>query len=71
MNPIALNLLLHRMRPDYVSRVGRPRTLELSYVLDRISCSSYRMSMVQSACPKWFLENHLSLLFLLVQTALV
>ena len=37
MNPIALNILLHHMRPDYVSRVGRPRTLELSYVLDRIS----------------------------------
>jgi hypothetical protein len=37
MNSIVLNILLHHIRPNYVSSLGRPRTLELYYVLDRIS----------------------------------
>lgn len=37
MHSITLNILLNHLRPYYISTVGRPRTLELSYVLDRIS----------------------------------
>ena len=37
MRAIARNILLHHLHPSYVSRKGRPRHLELSYILDRIA----------------------------------
>ena len=36
MKAIARNILLHHLQPNYVSRVGRPRLLELDYIIDRI-----------------------------------
>ena len=36
MKAIARNILLHHLQPNYVSRVGRPRLLELHYIIDRI-----------------------------------
>ena len=37
MKAIARNILLHHLHPSFVSRQGRPRHLELSYILDRIA----------------------------------
>ena len=37
MKAIARNILLHHLRTDYVSRAGRPRTLAVDYVLERVA----------------------------------
>jgi transposase len=37
MKAIARNILLHHLRTDYVSCTGRPRTLAVDYVLERIA----------------------------------